>query len=146
MRAVKAMSTAATFTAVLVGVGGGAFLLTNQDDPPAPSPTTTSTPQGPPTEAELAAALADELAQGLAVPLTTAQAGCVADAFLTVVGPEAVTALVGEPTPLGAVTIAQRAEIVRGIVACVPPDVAAALLGTPTTVITLAPVLPDEGA
>lgn len=143
MRAVKTAATAATFTALVVGVGVTAFLLTNEDS--SPPPTTTITTQVPPTEAELAAAIANGLANGLEVPLTAAQAGCIADAFLTVIGGDVASDLVDEPTPLGAVSVAQREEIVRGIVECVPPDVAAALLGTPTTVTTLTPVLPDEG-
>jgi len=145
MRAVKTAATAATLTALVVGVGGAAFLLTNEDSSSPPTPTTTSTTQGPPTDAELAAAIANGLADGLEVPLTAAQAGCIADAFLTVIGGDVASDLVDEPTPLGAVSVAQREEIVRGIVECVPPDVAGALLGTPTTVSTLTPVLPDEG-
>ena len=145
MRGMKAAATAAAFTALAAAVGGTAFLLARDDNSPAPVAATTST-QGPPTEAELGAAIAAELAQGLEVPLTTAQADCVAGAFLAVVGPEGATELVGEPRPLGAVTIAQRAEIIRGIVECVPPEVASALLGTPTTSTAVAPQLPDEGA
>ena len=147
MPRVKAAATAAAFAALVGVVGGGAFLIT-RGDPPTSTTTTsaTSTTAGPPTDEELAAAITDALAEGLAVPLTTAQASCVADAFLTVLGGDAAADLVDEPTPLGAVSVAQRAEIVRGIVECVPSDVAAALLGTPTTVTTLSPVLPDEGA
>lgn len=144
MPRLKAAATAAAFTALVAAVGGTAFLLSREDDSLTPAAATTST-QGPPTEAELGAAIAAELAQGLAVPLTTPQAGCVADAFLTVVGPDGATELMGEPRPLGALTLAQRAEIIRGIVECVPPDIAAALLGTPTTSIADAPSLPDEG-
>ena len=145
MPGMKAAATAAAFTALAAAVGGTAFLLARDDNSPAPAPATTST-QGPPTEAELGAAIAAELAQGLEVPLTTAQADCVAEAFLAVVGPEGATELVGEPRPLGAVTIAQRAEIIRGIVECVPPEVASTLLGTPTTSTAVAPQPPDEGA
>lgn len=145
MRAVKAAATAATFTALVVGVGGAAFLLSSEDRSSPPAATTTSTTQGPPTDAELAAAIANGLADGLEVPLTSFQAGCVAGAFLTTVGDDAVEALASGPAPLDTLTEAQRADIVRGIVACVPPEVAAALLGTPTTVITVAPALPDEG-
>jgi len=144
MSTTKAAAMAAAFVALVGLVGGGAFLLTSGDDPPPP--TTTSTTAPPPTDAEIAAAVADGLSKGLAVPLTAAQADCVANAFLDVVGGEAIRELVDEPVPLGAVTVAQRAEIVRGIVACVPPDVAATLLGTKTTDATLAPELPGEGS
>ena len=68
-----------------------------------------------------------------------------ATAFLDVVGEEPALALADEAIPLGAVSVAQRQEIVRGIVTCVPPDVAAALLSTGSTTVTLAPGLPDDG-
>jgi hypothetical protein len=126
-------------------VGGAAFAVTRGDSPPPTTTTSTTTTAAPPTRSEIATAIAAALTRDLEVPLTRVQATCVADAFLDVVGEAPTLALADVATPLGAVTIAQRAEIVRGIVACVPADVAAALLSTGATTVTLAPGLPDEG-
>lgn len=138
----KAAAWAVAFVS-LVGIVGGAAFAIAREDAPAPTTTTTSTVAAP-TRAELATAIAAALTQGLDVPLTEEQAACVAAAFLDVVGEADAVALVDAPTPLGAVSVAQRDAIVQGIVGCVPPEIAGALLGTPTTLTTVPPQLPDE--
>jgi hypothetical protein len=137
---------AVALATLLLIVGGAAFALTRDGSPPPTTTTTTSTTLAPPTRDELTEAIAGALAQGLEAPLTAPQATCVATAFLDVVGEEAALALADEPTPLGAVTIAQREEVVQGIVFCVPPEIAAALLSTASSTVTLAPGLPDDGS
>jgi hypothetical protein len=127
----------------LVGlVGGAAFLAAREDEepPPTTSTTTTAVPMD-----ELVAALAEGLQDGLAVPLTDVEAGCVAEAVVAVVGEDALAELVDDPgravLPADA---AQRDDLVRGIVGCVPASTAGVLLGGSTST-TAEVVLPDEG-
>jgi hypothetical protein len=140
-----AIAVAVASLAVLVG--GVVFAASREGDPPPTTtvPTTTTVPPAP-ARGELEAAIAGALMQDLEVPLTDEQATCVAGAFLDVVGEEPALALAEAATPLGAVSVDQRSEIVRGIVTCVPADVAAALLSTGPTTVTLAPGLPDDGS
>lgn len=136
---------AAGVASILILVGGAAFAIARDGDPlPTTTTTSTTTTTAPPTRAELAVAIARALARDLDVPLTSEQAACVADAFLEIVGEGPALALAETAMPLGAVSVDQRAQIVRGIVACVPPEIAAALLSSGPTVVTLAPGLPDD--
>ena len=126
----------------LVGLtGAAAFLAAREDEePPAVTSTTTTVPAD-----QLVAALAAGLQDGLAVPLTDAEADCIAESVVAVVGEDALAELVDQPgravLPADA---AQRDDLVRGIVGCVPASTAGVLLGGSTST-TAEVVLPDEG-
>lgn len=141
----RPVAIAVALASLVLVVGGAVFAIARDGGSPPTTTTTTTTPAAPPTREELADAIAAALARDLEVPLTEVQASCVATAFLDVVGEEPALALADEAIPLGAVSVMQRQEIVRGIVTCVPPEVAAALLSTGSTTVTLAPGLPDDG-
>ena len=136
------MAGVAAVVALVALVGGATFLAAREDDepPPATSTTTTSVPAD-----QLVAALAEGLRDGLAVPLTDAEADCIAEAVLDVVGEDALAELVDDP---GRAVLqaddAQRDDLVRGIVGCVPASTAGVLLGGSTST-TAQVVLPDEG-
>jgi hypothetical protein len=136
------MAGAAGVVALVGLVGGAAFLTAREDEepPPATSTTTTAVPVD-----ELVAALREGLQDGLAVPLTDVEAGCIAEAVVAVVGEDALAELVDDPgravLPADAT---QRDDLVRGIVGCVPASTAGALLGGSTST-TAEVVLPDEG-
>lgn len=127
----------------LVGLtGAAAFLAAREDEePPAVTRTTTTTV---PVD-QLVDALAAGLQDGLAVPLTDAEADCIAESVVAVVGEDALAELVDQPgravLPADA---AQRDDLVRGIVGCVPASTAGMLLGGSTST-TAEVVLPDEG-
>lgn len=136
------MAGVAAVVALVALVGGATFLAAREDEGPPPTSTTTTT--AVPVD-ELVQALSAGLRDGLAVPLTDAEADCIAEAVVTVVGEDALAELVDDP---GRAVLqaddAQRDDLVRGIVGCVPASTAGVLLGGSTTT-TAEVVLPDEG-
>jgi len=126
----------------LVGLVGGAVFSANRAERVTPTTTTSTTTTTVPTSA-VARAIAEALRTSLPAPISLAEALCIADAVVAVVEPRRLEALARRPSPLLALTDAERDELVRGVVGCVPPEQAAAILGSPTTTMP-AVELPDE--
>jgi hypothetical protein len=120
----------------------GTLAYVGARDEVEPATTTTST-SVPPTDEEVAHAITDALAVGLDVPLAAAEARCVADGLLTVLGQPRLEAMAEAAGGVDDLSDAERTELVRTMVLCLPEEKAAALLGTPTTMTTVAQ-LPDE--
>jgi hypothetical protein len=144
MRArVRAAAPAAALTALVLVVGTAAF-LTVREDPPPPTTTTTTTTTTTVPLAAITDAIAASLQGRLEVPLSAAEATCVATALLAVLPPDQLERLEPLPTPFAALTEPEREQLVRSVVRCVPPATAEALLGGGAH--PAPPVeLPDEG-
>ena len=125
-----------------VVVAGATFTLARDDDPSPPTTTSTTTTGIDATAA--AGAVAEALEDGLAVPLTAAEARCLAAGLIELVPVDDLDDLSERAEPLTGVAPEVRQELVRVIVGCVPEPTAAALLGSAST--TTVPLdLPDEG-
>ncbi len=126
---------------LLAALALGAFVLTRPEEDPPPATTTTTTF---PLDAYVSA-MSSALQARSAVPLDEPSARCIAEALLTVLGPEALHDLTDEPDPLAALTPRQREQALRIVVTCVDPAVAAELLGGGAAPVTPGGVtLPDE--
>jgi len=138
---VRGLRAAAGAAAALALVGTLTFVAVRDEADPPPSTTTTTTTTIP-TDEELAAVVTDALTGDLDVPLSDAQARCVADGVVELLGSDRLLGLAdGAAAGLDG---EERAALVRTVVLCVPEDAAEALLGTGTTTTAIAQ-LPDEG-
>ena len=139
-----AVPGAALLTLVIVVGTLTYFAARDEPDPPLPPTTTTTTTTAAPGAEEIAAAVADGLAEGLEVPLSPSEARCVADDLLALLGQPRLEALAGAEAAADDLNEGERDELVRTIVLCVPPQKASALLSTNTTNSAFAE-LPGEG-
>jgi hypothetical protein len=140
----RAAAAAAALLALVLLVGTAAYLGVREEPEPPPTTTTTTTTSTTVPLAVFAEAIAEQLEDGLEVPITRDEARCVATALLGVLTPEELERLASLPSPFAALDQPTRDRLVRGLVGCVPPETAASLLGgaggSPPPVD-----LPDEG-